>query len=219
MIDDTTGIGAARISWAECERNLYPMVASDPTRYQQIIVAVRALADEMRPAVSVEQLVAMRPRAAAMLSSVAAVRGLPDQALPREQIVGAAFALREREIREHFQRQAQRGLIDTALQSGAPWVLLEESGNLDSGLIDPYRCTEMHVASGLAVISLVQPDPDHGVVMFVVSVVKLVPLTGELLDAAPGIEDWAEHVRAEDFMSHRQAIRDRIGSRPIGGAG
>jgi hypothetical protein len=43
-------------------------------------------------------------------------------------------------------------------------------------------------------------------------------LTGELLDATPGLEDWAEHACAGDFMGHRQAIRDRISSRPIVGA-
>jgi hypothetical protein len=219
MTEGTTSIEAAHLCWAECERHLYPIAASDPLRYQQIIVAVRALADEMHTAESVEQLIAMWPQATTMFSSVAATRGLPAQALPREQIAGAAFALREREIREHIQRRARRGRIEAARESGAAWVVLDESGKLDSGLLAPYRCTEMHVASGLAVISQVQPDPERGAVMFVVSVVKLAPLTGELLDSTPGIEDWAEYARAEDFMAHRQVIRNRISSRQIENAG
>ncbi|WP_341318825.1 hypothetical protein WN982_27975 [Paraburkholderia sp. IMGN_8] len=219
MTEATTSIEAAHLSWAECERHLYPIAASDPSRYQQIIVAVRALADEMHTAESVEQLIAMWPQATAMFSSVAAARGLLAQALPREQIVGAAFALREREISEQIQRHARRGRIEAARESGAAWVVLDESGKLESGLIDPYRCTEMHVASGLAVISQVQPDPERGAVMFIVLVVKLAPLTGELLDSSPGIEDWTEHARLEDFMAHRQVLRDRITSRQIGSAG
>ena len=74
----------------------------------------------------------------------------------------------------------------------------------------------MHLASGLAVMSLVQPDPDRGTASFVVTVIKLDPLTGELLDADPGIEHWVEHSRQEDFVVHRDAVRDRISARAIG---
>jgi len=38
---EKTGIEAARVSWAECERQLYAMVVSDPSRYEQAILAVR----------------------------------------------------------------------------------------------------------------------------------------------------------------------------------
>ena len=142
--------------------------------------------------------------------SVVSAHGLSVLSLPREQVTGAAFALREREIKEQNRRQAQQGRIATARRSGEAWVLLEEAGRIDAGLIDPYRCTDMHVPSGLAVMSLVQPDPGSGAVIFVVSVIRLDPLTGELLDTAPGIEDWAEYTRQEDFVAHRDAVRDRI---------
>lgn len=215
MVDGRVGIEAARASWTECERQLYPMAVSDSPRYQRIIVIVRALADEMRSVESIEQLEAMWPRAGELFQSVASARGLSARSLPQEQVAGAAFALREREITEQSHRQARRNRIDAARKSGDAWVLLDESGDIDAGLADPYRCTEMHVASGLAVLALVQADPSHGAAAYVVAVVKLDPLSGELLDATPGIEDWIEHSEQEDFVAHREAVRDRIGSMAI----
>jgi len=215
---EKTGIEAARVSWAECERQLYAMVVSDPSRYEQAILAVRALADGMRAAASTAQLLAMWPPADDLFISVMAARDLPAQALPREQTVGAAFALREREIRDQAQRQARRSRIDAARQCGDIWAVLDESGSLDAGLVDPYRCTEMHVVSGLSVISQVQLDPQRGLPLFVVSVVRLDPLSGELLDAAPGIEDGAGHAHREDFVAHRQTLRQRISSQPLSNA-
>ena len=151
-------IQAARMSWAESERQLYAMVVSDPARYEQAILAVRALADGVRAAASTEQLLDMWPPAADLFTSVMAALGLPAHALPREQTVGAAFALREREIGNEAQRQARRRRIDAARECGDAWAVLDESGSLEAGLLEPYRCIEMHVASGLAVISQVQPD-------------------------------------------------------------
>jgi len=212
---DKVSIDAARALWAEYEKQLYPMAISDSTGYQQALLAVRALADEMRNVASIEELVSMWPRAGEMLKSVVSTRGLSAWSLPQDGVAGAAFALREREIREHDQHQELQRRIGAACKSGDTWVVLDENGKIDSGLSDPYRCTEMHVASGLAVMSLVQPDPSLGTAIFVVTVIKLDPLTGELLDADPGIEDWVEHAHQEDFVAHREAVRDRISSGAI----
>jgi hypothetical protein len=210
-----TSIEVARMSWAESESKLYAMVVSDPSCYERAILAVRAVANEMRLAESSAQLVAMWPTAVDIFVSVMAARGLSEQALPREQVLGAAFALREREIREQAQSVALRSRINAALQNGESWVVLDESGRLDAGLLDPYECTEMHLASGLAVISKVQLEPERGALLFVVSVVRLNPLSGGLLDAEPGIADWSGHVRLEDFMVHRRALRDQIASMSV----
>lgn len=210
MVDGGLSIEAARALWADCERQLYPMVVSDSVRYQRVIVAVRALADEMRSVASVEQLLTMWPKAGEMLVVAVSAHGLSAHSLPQEQVAGAAFALREREIREQSDRQARQDRIEAARRAGDAWVLLDESGNLNSGLIDPYRSTDMHVSSGLAVMALVQPDPSDGEPRYVVAVIKLDPFSGELLDATPGIEDWVEHARQEDFAVHREAVRNRI---------
>jgi hypothetical protein len=210
-----THIEPAHMSWAECERQLYAMAVSDPQHYQQAILAVRALADDMRAATSVEQLVAMWPPAAGAFLSAVAAHGLASQALPREQVAGAAFALREREISQQARREARRSRIDAARQCGDVWAVLDASGSLDAGLLAPYRCTEMHVCSGLALVSQVQPEPARGTPVFVVSVVRLDPLSGDLIDAAPGIDDWSEHVCPADLIAHRNTLRECIASRPL----
>lgn len=215
MADNKLGTEATRALWIECERQLYPMAVSDSIRYQRIIVVVRALADEMNSVTSIEQLLDMWPQALEMLAAVVSARGLSAGNLPQEQVAGAAFALREREIKAQSDRQARQDRIGAARLSGDAWVLLDESGELDSGLTNPYQCTEMHVASGLAVMALVQSDSCDGAPSFVVSVIRLDPLSGELLDATPGIEDWVEHARREDFLTHREAVRDQINSMPI----
>ncbi|MGI9327986.1 MAG: hypothetical protein ACR2PZ_22390 [Pseudomonadales bacterium] len=210
MVDGGFSIEAARALWADCERQLYPMAVSDSVRYQRVIVAVRALADEMRSVTSIEQLLTTWPTADELLMAAVSAHGLAASGLPREQVAGAAFALREREIREQSDRQARQERIEAARRAGDMWVLLDESGNVNSGLIDPYRSTDMHVASGLAVMALVQPDPSDGEPRYVVAVIQLDPLSGQLLDATPGIEDWMEHARQEDFAVHRETIRNRI---------
>ncbi|MGI9384475.1 MAG: hypothetical protein ACR2PO_15080 [Methyloligellaceae bacterium] len=210
---DEASVEATRALWAECERQLYPMAVSDAPGYQRAIMAARALADEMVAVDSIEQLVSMWPRAGEMLASVALARGLSARSLPQERIAGAAFALREREIVEQSQRQARQDRIEAASRAGKAWVVLDEFGNIDAGLIDPYRCTEMHIESGLAVVALVQPEPSLGTPSFVVTVVRLDPRTGDLLDADPGVEGWVEHTQQEDFVAHRDAVRARIGAR------
>ncbi|EIN00489.1 hypothetical protein WQE_13791 [Paraburkholderia hospita] len=200
------------MSWVESERQLYGMVVADPSRYEQVILAVRAMADEMHEVASTAQLAAMWPSAPDLFVSVMARLGLPAQTLPREHVMRAAFALRERELREQILRQVRRGCIDAARQGGDAWAVLDEAGTLEAGLVDPYRCTEMYVASGLAVISQVQPDVERGVSLFVLSVVRLDPLSGELLDATPGIEDWTGHACCEDYLVHRRTLRERIAS-------
>ena len=88
---DKVSIDAARALWAEYEKQLYPMVISDSTGYQQALLAVRALADEMRNVASIEELVSMWPRAGEMLKSVVSTRGLSAWSLPQDGVAGGHF--------------------------------------------------------------------------------------------------------------------------------
>ncbi|MEX3010634.1 hypothetical protein [Hoeflea sp. TYP-13] len=211
-MDGKTSLGNARMYWDECERQLFAMVGMDADRYEKIILAVRALADEMRDISSIEQLTASWPQAGEMLSKAAAARGFSASMLPQDKVAGAAFALRQREINQQLQYQARRNLINSARQSGDDWVMLDESGNIESGNFDAYRSTEMHVASGYAVMSMVQVDPGSGAPEYVVAVVRLDPETGELLDAEPGIQDWMSHAQQAEFSENRDMVRQKIGS-------
>ena len=204
----------ARAYWIECERQLFAVAGMDSDRYVQITKAVRALVDELGEVTSVAQLAASWPQADQLLAKAAAARGFSLSALPGKQVAGAAFAFREREIIEQNQIIERNSRIEAARRSGDEWVLLDETGNIDTGLFDPYRRTEMHLGSGLTVVSMVQADPSSGAPNYVVAVVRLDPATGELIDAEPGIADWVEHTRQEDFRSGRDAIREKIDAMP-----
>ncbi len=212
---DAVSVEAARAFWAESERQLYPTAVSDMHRYQQTIIAVRALANALRPAASMEQLMALWPRAGEMFEAALSAQDLSVASLPQAQITGSAFALREREIKHELRRQAQLDRISAAHEAGHAWVVLGESGKIGAGLANPYCCTEMHMASGFSLVSQVQADPQRGAPIFVVSVIKLDPASGALLDAEPGIEPEAQHERPEDFVAHRDAVRGRIHARTV----
>jgi hypothetical protein len=207
---DPVHLEAARASWAESERQLYPAAVSDVHRYQRIVLAVRAMADALSSADSIEQLMSLWATGGEIYASVLAARGMTASALPQPQIIGSAFAMREREIEDRIHRQGQLALIAAARAAGQTWVVLGESGKVEAGLDDPYRCTEMHLPSGLAIVSQLQPDPSGRGEVFAVSAVKLDPATGALLDADPGIEPEANLARPEDFVLHRDTMRKRI---------
>ncbi len=203
----------ARSYWTECERQLFSMAGMNPDQYEKIILAVRALADELSDVDSHSLLMSSWEQADEFWARAAKARGFPTNMLPKEQISGAAFALRERELTAQLEYREKQNRIATARQTGEAWVKLEETGNIDAGLFDPYRSLEMHIASGLAVMSMVQMDPESGAPDYVVSVVRLDGATGALIDAEPGIADWLSHSRAEQFLANRKAARQQVEDR------
>jgi hypothetical protein len=210
MIQDKLSLETARSLWKESERQMYPLAVADAPRYQRIITIVRALADDMRQIDSIDDLIGHWPQAHEMLLGSATTHAFSTGGLPIEQVTGAAFALREREIMEQNSRKLLMERINKANLEADIWVTLDEAGNVNSGLMDPYRCTEMHLATGLALMSMTQSDPSTGEPIFVISVIKLDPVNGNLLDSSPGIEDWSEHSQQRDFITHRTQVREKI---------
>lgn len=212
MLDGDITAEQARAAWDEYERQLYAAAVADTSRYEQAILAVRAVVDNLRTITSIEQLVSKWSRGDVEFDAVISATIAAPGALLGRQIAGAAFALRGREIKELALRQVRLQRIEDARRSGNAWVFLEESGNLQSGLVAPYHSTEMHLPTGLALISLVQQAPSLGTPIFAIAVVRLDPRSGDLVDATPGIADWTEHDKLEDFVAYRAALRDRVGT-------
>jgi hypothetical protein len=210
MVGGVSTVETARAAWSECERQLYAGTVFETSQYERAILAVRAVADHLRASASLEQLLNMWSRGTAEFDPLILATSPSLGPLLNRHIVGAAFALREREIREIDLRQTRLKRIEDARHSGDAWVLLDESGNLQAGLLAPYRSTEMHLATGLGVVSMVQQDPSLGTPIFVVAVVRIDLSSGELLDATPGIADWVEHASLEEFVAYRTALRERI---------
>lgn len=202
--------------WSECERALFAVAGMEPSRYERIIIAVRALADALREVATGKALAAAWEGADALLQKVAEARGLSMSELPAQRVAGAAFALRAREIEALTLRQGRISRLQAARRSRESWVVVEQAGDVDEGLFDPYRSTELHLASGLAILSFVQADPSSGAPIYVVGVAKLDRKTGALIDAEPGFADWHEHAGKGEFEAARNALRERIDAMPQG---
>ena len=104
----------------------------------------------------------------------------------------------------------RRERISAARQAGETWAVIHEQGDLGAGLVDPYQCMEMHLPTGLAVVSMVEPDPSTMTPVYVVTVTE----TGEPGGGAPGIDAGSfedlETADPELFEDNRQAMRSLV---------
>jgi hypothetical protein len=213
---DDTAAATMRQAWIEAERRLYPLATSAPRRYEQVIRVVRAVADDLRTVASTRELHERWRDAPTMVSRVVDERGLKIGDLSREHIAGAAFSLRHGELAAVEQRRAQEDRVRAARSAGLDWVVLHERGDLDAGLLDPYRAIEMHLATGLALVTTVEVDPASGGPSYVLAAAQLDAVTGDVVDADPGIVEWTEHSCVGDLLAVRPGVVELIESLDAG---
>jgi hypothetical protein len=85
----------ARARWRAAEDNLYPMLIADPVAYQHALGAVRAVLGELRlRATDLDGLIAAETSA----EDVVATACPAGTELPARLLVGAACAMRDREL-------------------------------------------------------------------------------------------------------------------------
>ena len=90
--------------------------------------------------------------------------------------------------------------------------MVHEQGDLASGLVDPYQCIDLHLATGLAVVSTVEPDPSTMLPTYVVMVVALGDEQGQTagIDAASFGDFETGDPRL--FEEHRRTMKSRVES-------
>ena len=179
-------------------------------RYQKMIVAIRALSDHLHDIGTLEALHAAWSNAETLYQEAATKSGFAPLSLPQDKILDAAFSLREREVSRkiHYEKQVSR--LKEARDCKFEWIVLDESGDLQHGLMSPYSSNEMHIRSGLSIVSATQLDPSTGATVHTLSVVLLDSENGNLTDAEPGIMDWATYGNCEKFEAARTAVRLKI---------
>lgn len=202
--------GHPRQFWVECERQLFSISAMDPEQYKLIVSAIRAMSDLLIGYKTTEALTAAWSEADALYARAAEVSNFDPASLPQAKISGAAFAMRERKILDETQAFKFSSAVTQARESGEEWAILSESGDLSHGLLDPYGCTEMHLRTGLAVVTMTQPEPSGAGIIYALSVVRLDQKTGQLVDAEPGLSDWSDYSSVDELLTARQALRARI---------
>jgi len=208
MTDEMTA-RALRSSWRASEQALYSLGGGDVGRYERAVQLVRAIVDELQGITSTAALVDRWPEAGGIVAAAVERVGLALGSLPVDQVAGAAFALRHGALQADETRRARSELIAAARQEGADWVVLHESGDLLAGFADPYGTTRMHLASGLAIVAAVQPELTTGATVRTLTVVRLDPLTGDLVDDDPGIADHA-YSDSSSFRSGEAALREVV---------
>lgn len=211
-MNPTAEIAALRPIWTEAERKLYPLATVSPEKYQQVVRIARAVADGLADITSEDDLAAQWSHAATLVSDASGRIDVPIGDLPPENVAGVGFALRDAELRATAHRQEMSSTITAARTRGDSWALLHEKGNLQHGLMDPYSSIHLHLSSGAAIVSSVEPNPVDGQTNHVLTVITMDPNTGEPIDIDPGIAEIQEHPNAADFLEARAALVEEIDS-------
>lgn len=206
----TIPIEALQALWRESERKLYPLATSAPAKYQQVILLARAVANELAETPTSGALAERWQERDSLVQSVADRLFLPLGDLPEADVAGVAFVLRHNEIRAREQREAMIRALDDAREANESWVTLHERGNLKHGLMDPYQAIEMHLATGLGLVTSVEANPADGLANYVLSVIRMDPLTGTATDMAPGIVHDSEQSSVAEYTTSRSELRQFI---------
>lgn len=205
---DPTAVLAAH--WNESERRLYPTATTNPDAYQSAVTLVRAVADALAAVSDLEDLTQRWENRSAILDEAVRETGESIAYGLTEATAGCGFAIRRRELLNERAERQRRERINAARQAGRTWAVIHEQGDLGSGLVDPYQCMEMHLPTGLAVVSMVEPDPSTMTPVYVVTVTEM----GEPGGATPGIDAGSfedlETADPELFEDNRQAMRSQV---------
>ena len=196
--------------WNESERRLYPTATTNPDAYKSAVKLVRAVADALAPVADLEELARRwESRSDALDEATRATGEVPAYGLDAE-VAGAGFALRRRELLAERAERLRRERIAAARRAGRDWAVVHEQGSLGSGLVDPYQCIELHVPTGLAMVSMVEPDPSTMSPVYVVTVTEM----GDEQGSAPEIDadafDDLETADPQQFEEHRRQMRGRV---------
>lgn len=212
---DPTAVLAAY--WAEGEGRLYPLAASNPDAYMAAVDLVRAVADQLAGVATLDSLVECWDRRSELVADGAGARsGAAASGLGEAEVAGAAFAIRRRELLAEQAEHRRREIIAAARRAGEAWAVIYERGDLDAGLVNPYQCVELHLETGLAVVSAVEPDPATMGPNYVVSVVAM---NNEEPRAKFDLTVFEDNETSDpvQFQRHRIAMKQQVEA-PAAGA-
>lgn len=207
--EDPTAVLVAH--WNESERRLYPVATTNPDAYQSVVRLVRAVADALAGVGDLETLAERWERRSDLVDEAVRVTGdMAGYRLGEAEIAGAGFAIRRRELLAEQAERRRRERIAAAREAGEAWAVVHTQGDLDSGLVDPYQCIELHLATGLAVVSTVEPDPSTMTPSYVVMAAALGDEHGRTADLDAASFGDTETADRWLFEENRLAMRSRI---------
>ena len=205
---DPTAVLAAH--WNESERRLYPTATTNPDAYQSAVKLVRAVADALIDVSDLEELAQRWEFRSAVLDAAISATGEAVAYGLTEATTGCGFAIRRRELLNERAERERHERIAAARDAGEAWTVIHGQGDLASGLADPYQCVELHLATGLAVVSMVEPDPSTMTPVYVVTVTATdAEPAGTPAFEAGSFEDL-ETADPEQFEDNRRTMKSRV---------
>lgn len=161
---------AAVASWNAAEDALYGPLLADPQGYERVVGLVGAVVTHLRATVeSVADLVAASREGAALVAHVEPEGALPW--LPLDAVVGAACAMRHRELLIAAQEEKGKQMLRDAAHRGEHWVRIVDATSSAAPAVAPALV--VHVPSGMAVRCTTEMDPATGGARFVSSPVTV----------------------------------------------
>ena len=205
---DPTAVLAAY--WNESERRLYPMATTNPDVYKSGVRLVRAVADLLAPVEDLNELARRWERRSDTIDEAVRATGEAVTYGLGEETAGAGFALRRRELLAEQAERRRTERIAAAREAGQAWAVIHEQGDLAAGLVAPYQCVELHLATGLAVVSTVEPDPSTMTPTYVVMVAAMGDAPGSEAGVDAASFGDLETSDPQIFEQSRQTMRSRV---------
>lgn len=161
--------------WRQAEGRLYPLIVADPEGYEASLRLVRAVADELRDVVRIDDLVTWFDRSDELLVRAAPAAGVDVSQVDRDAVAGAAFALRLGQLEREAAHAAAQERVATARREGRTWVTLQESGRRTANgeVIPPYHLVEGCLTSPWGLHASVIFDMDANAVVYGVEAVHV----------------------------------------------
>ena len=197
--------------WNESERRLYPVATTNPDSYKSAVRLVRAVADALASARDLHDLAERWENRSETLDEAVRVTGdVAGYRLGESEVAGAGFAMRRRELLAEQAERRRQERIAAARSEGRAWAVVHEQGDLASGLVNPYQCVELHLATGLAVVGTVEPDPSTMAPTYVVMVMAMGDEQGRVCGVDAASFGDCETGDPQRFAELRQIMRSRV---------
>lgn len=178
--DDRTAVAR----WNAAEDALYGPLLSDPQGYERVVGLVGAVVTHLRATVeSVAGLVEASREGAALVARVEPEGALPW--LPLDAVVGAACAMRHRELLIVEQHEKGKQMLRDAAHRGEPWVRIVDATSSAAPAVAPALV--VHVPSGMAIRCTTEMDPATGGARFVSSPVTVDLESAQVIGSLEGV--------------------------------
>jgi hypothetical protein len=194
-------------TWRRAEARVYPSVMHNAALYEQYVLAVRAIADELEDVRTDEELYAAwreRPDIAleVLARTAPSMRSVMDPTALRD----AAFCHRHRQLTRERGKEIARERLERARRERQEWVVLFE----DLTPLGSERL-EMHVRTGRAIHASSKTELDRPRPTFELEVVQLDPETGAWLVDQPPLMPSRRYDTHEEWQARAEQARTTFG--------